>query len=84
MNNTPNGPEMDQHFTSILLRALRTPFRIKSNFARKNLPAVLVLGQLGYLTTYDQHDQSFGKVWYITARGLSQLARRGEVDPLDV
>lgn len=84
MTKTITGPAMDQYFTDILLRALRSPFRIKSDYARKHLAGILTMGQLGYLTTYDQHDQSFGKVWYITSRGLSQLARRDEIDPFDV
>lgn len=82
MTNT-NGLALDQHFTDILLRAHQQPFKIKSNYARRYLLGILTLGQLGYISTYDQHSNSFGKVWYITARGLSQLARRGEIDPLD-
>ena len=76
-------PITTKQYTDVLLRAYRAPFRHKSNFARKHNLSVLIMGQLGYISTFDPHTREFGTVWYITSRGLSQLVREGLLDPFD-
>lgn len=65
-------------FFLVLDRANRTPFKLKSNFARKAAVYVATSASLGYISNQIDHD-TFGSNWTITALGADFL---GELDEI--
>jgi hypothetical protein len=65
-------------FFLVLDRAWRSPFKLKSNFARKAAVYVATSASLGYLSNQIDQD-TFGSVWNITPLGIDFL---GELDEI--
>ena len=84
-----------QHLISFFLvldRAWRSPFKLKSNFARQASIYVATSASLGYITNQTDHDR-FGQFWTISPMGidflgeldeiLEDIAEQLEADPAD-
>jgi hypothetical protein len=58
--------------TEILLRAWKTPFRTKSDFAREYAELIAMAASDGLITTKIATGM-YGRDWLITAKGLEKL-----------
>jgi len=65
-------------FFIVLDRAWRSPFKLKSNFARKAAVYVATSASLGYLSNQIDYD-TFGSTWNITPLGVDFI---GELDEI--
>lgn len=62
----------------VLDRAWRKPFSIKSNFARQGAMHVAIAASEGFITT-NFGDDTWGRHWCITERGMSVKEELNEV-----
>ena len=55
---------------------LRGGVTIQSNFARENAVVVAALASLGWITTSEEGNVSFGNVWRVSLVGLLKLTEK--------
>lgn len=58
-------------------RAMTSPFRVQSDFARENAAVVAQAASLGYITTR-RPDGTFGRDWLVSRQGGSFLEEKQE------
>ena len=62
--------------TATLSAAWRGGFSVKSNFAREHAQSIAAAACLGLITTRSlPRGYAFGRTWWITTKGLSQLSK---------
>lgn len=71
------GP-LGQKHTEVLIRAHETSFTVSSEFARRLAPEVAAMACFGLISVreFDDHiGSTVGRIWRITAEGLTYLER---------